>query len=93
MVDIRSSAAQELPRLNIWIKDHTPNQVIGNLNAGVQTRSATNIQIEYHFSAFVSTVERKSIKEALEHADWITTMQEELAEFDKNEVWTLVPPP
>ena len=38
-------------------------------------------------------VEPKSIKEALEHADWITAMQEELAEFDRNEVWTLVPPP
>ncbi|KAL7610819.1 hypothetical protein Lser_V15G13019 [Lactuca serriola] len=38
-------------------------------------------------------VEPKSIKEALEHADWITSMQEELAEFDRNEVWTLVPPP
>ena len=31
--------------------------------------------------------------EALEHADWITAMQEELAGFDRNEVWTLVPPP
>ena len=38
-------------------------------------------------------VEPKSIKEALEHADWITAMQEELVEFDRNEVWTLVPPP
>ena len=38
-------------------------------------------------------VEPKSIKEALEHADWITAIQEELAEFDQNEGWTLVPPP
>ena len=35
----------------------------------------------------------KSIKEALEHADWITATQEELTEFDQNEVWTLVFPP
>ncbi|XP_023772966.1 uncharacterized mitochondrial protein AtMg00820-like [Lactuca sativa] len=38
-------------------------------------------------------VEPNSIKEALQHADWITTMQEELADFDRNEVWTLVPRP
>ena len=38
-------------------------------------------------------VKPKSIKEALEHADWIIVVQEELAEIDRNEVWTLVPPP
>ena len=38
-------------------------------------------------------VEPKSIKEALEHSDWITTMQEELDEFDRDHVRTLVPPP
>lgn len=79
IVDIGSSAALELPRLHVWTKDHPPNQVIGNLNAGVQTRSAASIQNECHFSAFISVVEPKSIKEALEHADWITAMQEELA--------------
>ena len=37
-------------------------------------------------------VEPKSIKEAQEHADWITAMKEEFAEFDRNEVWSLVSP-
>ena len=32
-------------------------------------------------------------QQALEHADWIVAMQEVLTEFDRNEVWTLVPPP
>ena len=79
--------------MHIQTKDHPLNQVIGNLNAGVQTLSATNIQNDCHFSAFISMVEPKSIKEALEHSDGIKAMQEELAEFDRNQVWTLVPPP
>ena len=39
IVDIGSSAAQELPRLHVWTKDHPLNQVIGDPNAGVQTCS------------------------------------------------------
>ncbi|XP_052627519.1 uncharacterized protein LOC128134118 [Lactuca sativa] len=93
IVDNESTVAQELPKLHVWTKDHPPNQVIENLNAGVETRSASSIQNECHFSAFISMIEPKSIKEELEHADWITAMQEELAEFDRNEVWTLVPRP
>lgn len=93
VVDIRSSAAPELPRLHVWTKDHPLNQVIGDPNNVVETRSSISFQNECHFSAFISMVEPKSIKEALEHADWITTMQEELVEFDRNEVWTLIPLP
>ena len=69
IVDIESTAAQELPKLHVWTKDHPPNQVIGNLNAGVQTHSVSSIQNECHFLIFISTIEPKSIKEALEHAD------------------------
>ena len=59
-------------------------QVIGNPNAGVQTHSIISVQNESHFMAFILMVESKSIKEAVERADWITVMQEELAAFDRN---------
>ena len=52
-VDIGSSIAQELPKLHVWTKDHPTNQVIGNPNAGVQTRSTISVQNECHFSAFI----------------------------------------
>ncbi|XP_052621726.1 uncharacterized protein LOC128127306 [Lactuca sativa] len=91
--DIGSSGTQELPTLHAWTKDHPANQVIGNPNVGVQTPSAASVQNECHFSSFISMVKPKSLKAALENVNWITTMQEELAEFDKNEVWTPVPPP
>jgi len=41
--------------------------------------------------AFVSQVEPKSVTEALEDNNWINAMHEELNQFARNEVWTLVP--
>lgn len=93
IVDIISFAAYELPRLHIQTKEHPLSEVIGNLKAGVQTCSTTNIQNDFHFSTFISMVKPKFIKEALEHSNQIRAMQEELAKFEKNQVWTLFPSP
>jgi len=41
--------------------------------------------------AFVSQVEPKSMDEAFEDINWINDMHEELNQFGRNEVWTLVP--
>lgn len=35
----------------------------------------------------ISKIEPKTVKIALEHLDWVTTMQSELAEFERNKVW------
>ncbi|GJS87931.1 retrovirus-related pol polyprotein from transposon TNT 1-94 [Tanacetum coccineum] len=42
---------------------------------------------------FISSVEPKSYKEALTESCWIEAMQEELNEFQRLEVWELVPRP
>ena len=42
---------------------------------------------------FLSKEEPKKIEDALKDADWVTAMQEELNEFERNEVWKLVPRP
>ncbi|GKC48727.1 retrovirus-related pol polyprotein from transposon TNT 1-94 [Tanacetum coccineum] len=47
----------------------------------------------YYFDAFLSFVEPKSYKEALTESSWIEAMQEELNEFERLEVWELVPRP
>ena len=65
--------------------------MIGNPSSGVQTRSATNNECQ--FAAFLSSLEPRTITEALKDADWVTEMQDELAEFERNDVWTLVPTP
>ena len=37
--------------------------------------------------------EPKNIKEAIQDPDWVKAMQEELEEFERNQVWKLVPRP
>lgn len=42
---------------------------------------------------YTSKIEPKNVKEALEDELWINAMQEELGQFEKNDVWDLVPRP
>ena len=93
--DITSTAANDhlQQRLQVWTKDHPKDQVIGDPSAGIQTRSQHDQQEYCNFSAFISLVEPKNIREALEEPDWIIAMQEELAEFKRNKVWRLIPKP
>lgn len=64
---------------------------ISPLDSGIQTRSKTRNLVAY--SAFISTIEPKNIKEALQDVDWVTSMQEELHQFERSKVWHLVPRP
>jgi hypothetical protein len=43
-----------------------------------------------HYS-FVSSIEPFRVEEALQDPDWVLAMQEELNNFKRNEVWSLVP--
>ncbi|KAJ9566218.1 LOW QUALITY PROTEIN: hypothetical protein OSB04_002184 [Centaurea solstitialis] len=82
---------EALPSTKSWTRHHPMSQIIGDPDSGVQTRSAT--QNEAFFTSFLSVVEPKKTKEALEDPDWITAMKEELLEFIRNNVWRLVPRP
>ena len=42
---------------------------------------------------FVSKIEPKNVNEAVNDEYWCTAMQEELIQFEKNQVWELVPKP
>ncbi|GJX31211.1 retrovirus-related pol polyprotein from transposon TNT 1-94 [Tanacetum coccineum] len=44
-----------------------------------------------YYDAFLTVVEPKTYKDALTQACWIKAMQEELNEFERLEVWELVP--
>jgi len=67
---------------------HAPNLIIGDKGEGVRTRSRFKDQANI---ALISEVEPKTIDEALKDDGWIVAMQEELNQFTRNEVWTLVP--
>ncbi|GJX52712.1 retrovirus-related pol polyprotein from transposon TNT 1-94 [Tanacetum coccineum] len=43
------------------------------------------------FNEFLTHVEPKTYKQALEHSYWIEAMQEEIHEFERLDVWILVP--
>ncbi|GJR68014.1 hypothetical protein Tco_0014079 [Tanacetum coccineum] len=46
-----------------------------------------------YFDAFLTSVEPKNFKQAMTEASWIDAMQEEIHEFERLEVWELVPCP
>ncbi|GKG17183.1 retrovirus-related pol polyprotein from transposon TNT 1-94, partial [Tanacetum coccineum] len=45
------------------------------------------------YDAFLTSVEPKTYKDALTQSCWIEAMPEELNEFERLEVWELVPRP
>ncbi|GKD80201.1 retrovirus-related pol polyprotein from transposon TNT 1-94, partial [Tanacetum coccineum] len=77
-----------------WTKDHPLEQVRGNPSKLVQTRRqlATD-PVMCMFALTVSTAEPKNIKEAMADSAWIEAMQEELHQFDRQQVWELVDKP
>ncbi|GJR51111.1 retrovirus-related pol polyprotein from transposon TNT 1-94 [Tanacetum coccineum] len=71
-------------------KDHPLETVIGSLN---ERTLRSQVQNQSNFFCFVSTVEPKNVKEAIQDESWTMAMQEELNQFKSNDVWSLVPPP
>ncbi|KAL4590852.1 hypothetical protein LXL04_003796 [Taraxacum kok-saghyz] len=83
---------QHPPHMSCTPLYHPISQVIGDLNAEVQTRHRVSNNF-CMFVNFVSLMEPKKIHEALQDSDWIKAMQDELIEFERHKVWTLVPRP
>ena len=70
------------------MRDHLIDQVIGDPVQGVRTIGALKDTCEY--AAYISQLEPKNFKEAENEESWILAMQEELGQFERNKVWTLV---
>ncbi|GJR31936.1 retrovirus-related pol polyprotein from transposon TNT 1-94 [Tanacetum coccineum] len=72
--------------------------IVGDLGKGMLTRSmAAKLTAaspgKCLFTDFLSEIEPKKVSKALKHPGWIEAMQEELNQFYRNKVWTLVPLP
>ncbi|GJZ00011.1 retrovirus-related pol polyprotein from transposon TNT 1-94 [Tanacetum coccineum] len=77
-----------------WTKDHPLENIIGELARPVSTRLQLHEQALFcYYDAFLTAVKPKTYKDALTQACWIEAMQEELNEFERLEVWELVPLP
>ncbi|KAJ9544166.1 hypothetical protein OSB04_023873 [Centaurea solstitialis] len=74
-----------------WTKDHPIDQILSNPSSGVKTRRQSGNVCLY--VNFISEHEPKEIDDALRDPAWVSAMQEELAEFIRNNVWLLVPRP
>ncbi|KAL8145823.1 hypothetical protein AgCh_003826 [Apium graveolens] len=85
------SSRSNLPRQTVRNKAHPFELIIGDPDVGVRTRRAT--QNECLFSGFLSEMEPKKIEEALTDPDWVIAMQDELNQFESQQVWKLVPRP
>nr|GEW84303.1 retrovirus-related Pol polyprotein from transposon TNT 1-94 [Tanacetum cinerariifolium] len=75
-------------------KDYPLEQVIGEPSLPVLTRNHLRYDGDMCMYALsVSTMEPKNVKEAMTDPTWIDSMQEELLQFKRLDVWVLVPAP
>jgi hypothetical protein len=73
-------------------KAHPPQQIIGNLNERV-THSSRSAHLSYFSNTlFVALFEPRDVGHALSNSSWVNAMHEELENFERNQVWTLVKP-
>ena len=70
---------------------HLTDNIYGSINKGVTTRRRLANFCEHH--SFVSCVEPLKVEDALDDPDWVNAMHEELNNFTRNKVWTLVKRP
>ncbi|GJT02565.1 retrovirus-related pol polyprotein from transposon TNT 1-94 [Tanacetum coccineum] len=82
------------PCFEQWTKDHPLEQVIGEPSRPVLTRNQLRTNGDMCMYALtVSTMKPKNVNEAMTDTAWIESMQEELLQFKRLDVWVLVPPP
>nr|GEU43342.1 putative ribonuclease H-like domain-containing protein [Tanacetum cinerariifolium] len=82
---------QHHPSEHRWTKDHPLEQVIRNPSQPIKTRRQLELDAEMcMFALTTSQTEPKNIKEAMADFAWIESMQEELHQFDRLDVWELV---
>jgi hypothetical protein len=80
------------PRVHHQVaKDHPIDQIMSDISKGVQTRSCVASFCQHY--SFVSFHEPKRVNQALDDPDWVISIQEELNNFTRNQVWELVERP
>ena len=86
-----STSKTSLPKDWKYVDAHPKELILGDTSRGVQTRSSFKNFCAN--AAFLSQIEPKCVDEAMKDDSWIIAMQDELNQFERNEVWKLVPRP
>jgi hypothetical protein len=85
---------QKLPRVRARIdKNHPVEQILGDIQSRRITRSKSRLANFCEHYPLISSVEPLKVEEALKDPDWVNAMHEELYNFERNQVWTLVEKP
>ena len=87
----QGESSQELPKEWKFVTNHPQDQIRGNPSIGVRTRSS--LRNICNNLAFISQIEPKKLNDDIIDENWVISMQEELNQFERNEVWELVPRP
>ncbi|GJW78417.1 hypothetical protein Tco_0140099 [Tanacetum coccineum] len=75
-----------------WTKDHPIENVIRDPSSSVSMRKQLETDAMWcYFDAFLNFVELKNFNQAMTEPSCIDAMQEEIHEFERLEVWELVP--
>jgi hypothetical protein len=67
------------------------DNILGDIKKGVSTRSSVAIFCQHN--SFVSSLEPFKMEDALRDLDWVVVIQEELNNFKRNKVWSLIERP
>lgn len=72
-----------------FYEDHPEELIIGSPLKGLLTRLKA-MEMDSH-SAFLSNIKPKNFQHAEKEDSWMMAMQENLDQFERNKVWSLVP--
>jgi hypothetical protein len=87
------------PPKRSWVKhNHPPQQLLGTIDEGRRLRRrvihpTSEVANQVSYSCYLAQIEPKKVDEALQDEGYVSTMHEELHQFTRNDVWTLVPCP
>ncbi|GJS25990.1 retrovirus-related pol polyprotein from transposon TNT 1-94 [Tanacetum coccineum] len=86
--------SQTLHHLGKWSKDHSLDNIIGNPSRPVSTKKQLATDALWClYNSVLSRVEPKNFKSVITEDCWFQAMQDEIHEFDRLQVWELVPQP
>jgi hypothetical protein len=87
------------PPKRSWVKlNHPLQQLLGTIDEGCRLRNkviqpTSEVANQVSYSCYPTQIEPKKVDEALQDESWVSAMHDELHQFTKNDVWTLVPRP
>ena len=75
--------------------NHPLEDIVGNLNElTLRKRTIDKYVANFmSYSCYLSQVEPTKVEETLQDESWVEAMHDELLQFQRNDIWTLVPRP